>query len=280
MRVSRPDIYFCWHLRVCLIRSHYIAPVRIQQRTPAPTALLLLGAYLLPRSRELVTVETCLRSNCLATAVSSGSAIPDFLRHVTIFCFAESMVLSPSVSLYPQHADKRRRCFTKQRSDLRHFLHSHEIHFTPLMQSSSILLSLQQNNAVLTNRERELAAVNRSDQYCKKLLRGKMTALLKHEHDTSYQQQTVLNWRATPQTCALRTVGCTRLSTSSGNINRMKSSIYSRKQNEEVIVMTTEPLKYTMAGTSLINRPHGHYFPKTPRSCNKMEIINERKNDY
>lgn len=41
--------------------------------------------------------------------------------------------------------------------------------------------------------------------------------------------------------------------------------------------MTTEPLKQTMAGTSLTNRPHGHYYPKTPRSCNKVETTNQRK---
>jgi hypothetical protein len=45
----------------------------------------LLRSHLLRQSRDLVSVETCLQSHCLATAVSSGSAIPAFRRHVTLF---------------------------------------------------------------------------------------------------------------------------------------------------------------------------------------------------
>jgi hypothetical protein len=51
---------------------------------------LLLRAYLLRRSRDLVAVWTCLRSRRLVTGVSSGSVIPAFSRLVTMYNLHEA----------------------------------------------------------------------------------------------------------------------------------------------------------------------------------------------
>jgi hypothetical protein len=71
----------------------YIASGRIQKKSPLPTILPLLG----------VVAETCLPSRCLAIYVSSGSTIPAFRRHVTIFNFrtamADSLIIRHSETL-------------------------------------------------------------------------------------------------------------------------------------------------------------------------------------
>jgi hypothetical protein len=61
----------CRLTRLIQMASH-MAPARTQQKTVLPTVPLLLHVYLLRRSCDLVAVDTCLQSHCLATASCLG----------------------------------------------------------------------------------------------------------------------------------------------------------------------------------------------------------------
>jgi hypothetical protein len=62
---------FAWY-------PHYIASGHTQQKTPFPNNPFIVACV-------FVAVGTCLPSHCLAINVSSGSPIPVFRHHVTIY---------------------------------------------------------------------------------------------------------------------------------------------------------------------------------------------------
>jgi hypothetical protein len=60
----------------------YIASGRIQQKTPFPSLYIINTSI---AACSFVATGRCLPSRCLAMNVYSGSAIPAFRRHVTVF---------------------------------------------------------------------------------------------------------------------------------------------------------------------------------------------------
>jgi hypothetical protein len=54
------------------------------ESTASKSSFFVMFVYLLLWSRELVAMEMYLQNRSLATAISSGSAIPAFSKHVTI----------------------------------------------------------------------------------------------------------------------------------------------------------------------------------------------------
>jgi hypothetical protein len=86
-RGAIPLTHYCGPLRGDLgrvIHDHLVQTVCTDPTENTASNRSSIFVYLLRRSRDLVAVEMCLETRCLATAVTSGSAIPNFSRHVTI----------------------------------------------------------------------------------------------------------------------------------------------------------------------------------------------------